>query len=170
MARTRTVEPAAGVPAGLYVARVKEIEDGIESQFDNKLQVKFVFEIEQVIDADDDDPDAFVGEEQWAWANDVVSPNSKLYLWACRLLGRKLDMDDTFDLDDLIDCTCKLTISENKNGRLTVTDLQPHRESRNGRRSSAKRGSSKRRRRQPEPEPEYDDDDAFEDEEDEDFD
>lgn len=151
MALTRTVEKSIGVPAGVYVARVKSLEED-DGQYG--AQIKFTFEIREVLACDDDDPERWIGEEKWGWCSDILTPNSKLFKWSRQILGGDFDIGDELNLDDMLGKTVRITVGENKNGNLAITDLAAHRP-----KKAAKA-------RKPAPEPEYDE---FEDDEDEDF-
>lgn len=172
MARTRTVEATvSGPPAGIYIAEVGKVEDGIDGEFG--AQVKFYFVIKKVIHSNDDAADEWIGKEKWAWASDLLTPRSKLFKWAKQILNNPgLTVEDDIDLDDLEGRACQITISMNDNDVLTVSDVAAY---------VPKKKRAAKPKPEPEPEPEDDefDDDGSgvfvlgtddEDEEEEDFD
>lgn len=155
MALMRTVEAPTGVPAGVYVATVKDLTED-DGQFGP--QIKFVFEIEETLACDSGDPEDWVGQEKWGWCSDSLTPNTKLFKWARQILGGDFEIGDDLVLDDMIGRKVRITIGENKNGNLAITDVAAYR--------PAKSKQAERRPKRRQPEPEYDD---FEDDEDEDF-
>lgn len=160
MALTRRVEESTGVPAGVYVARVAKLEED-DGQFG--AQIKFFFEIQDVVTSNDDTAEDWVGEQKWGWSSDKLTPNTKLYRWFWTLTGYEPDIDEDLDLGDMIGKQAVITIAPNKNGNLAITDLAAY--------------SPRKKKRKAKPEPEPDDefegeivDDDEEDDEEEDFD
>lgn len=158
MARTRTVEATvAGPPAGIYVAEVFKIEDGITGEYGDQL--KFYFLIKKVIHSNDDSAEEWVGKEKWGWASDLLTPRSKLFKWTKQILNDPgLTVEDDIDLDDLEGKLCQITIGMNDNDTLTVTDVAAYVPKK---KRAAKPG--------PEPEPQYDEFEEDDEEAEEDF-
>lgn len=106
------------VPPGLYVMSVKAMER-IEpkpdqpSQFEGKVdgpRVKWVFSIDRIIDVDDEDADALVGEEFWAWTSLSMNIKSTMRTWSSALLGRPIEDGERVTPDMLMDKAAKVTV------------------------------------------------------------
>lgn len=94
------------VPEGDIVkAKVKSIEGPVTIQWGDKSFERFnwKFEITE-------------GEYKGFHINDGTSPKfsvdppSKLYEWACMLLGRTFEVGETFDTDDLVGLPCRIEV------------------------------------------------------------
>lgn len=101
------------VPEGLYMFKLKSMESaGLGRSFDDKPpkeRIKWVFEIESVISADEEAED-FVGEEFWAWTTLSMNKRATMYEWAVALLGREIAEGENINASDLI----------GKRGRATI--------------------------------------------------
>jgi hypothetical protein len=126
-------------PQGLYVLRLKEMEDGIEGreEFGSGERVKWVFEITRVIDAEPnessrDNPDPksieeWVGEEFWAFTSKSLNVKATMKAWAEALLGREITPADAGKLQssDLLGKSAKATVGRGQTGRQKITSLMP---------------------------------------------
>ncbi len=124
-------------PQGLYVLRLKEMEDGIEGreEFGSGERVKWVFEITRVIDAEPnessrDNPDPksieeWVGEEFWAFTAKSMNAKATMKAWAEALLGRELTKQDNLNASDLLGKSAKATVGRGQTGRQKITSLMP---------------------------------------------
>lgn len=145
------------VPPGLYVFRLKEMEGGIPGnpEFGDKPRVRWVFTIEDVIDADDDEADEFIGQEFWAFTSETMGKKATMRAWVEALIGRTVTEDDEITSDDLIGQRARCTVShyEKMNGSQghKITSMLRHK-------------ANKKRRRKPVEDDldlEPDDDDEF---------
>lgn len=105
------------VPPGLYVMRLKEMQGGIPGNPDFadkdgnvKNRVRWVFTIEDVIDAVDEDADEFIGEEFWAFTSETMGRKATMRAWVEALLGREVEEDDDLTNDDLVGKTARCTV------------------------------------------------------------
>lgn len=153
---TFTATSSALPPLGLYVGSLKDIEDlGVqEGQYGKQHQVRFVIELTEVLDSEDEDlAGEYVKKDVWAYANLSFGPRAKLRKWCQAIAGRQIDDGEEFDAAEIIGKPVRFTIAENTMGNPTVSDLASYRK--------AKSNGRKPRRR--EPEPEHDDEEDGED-------
>ena len=105
------------VPEGLYMFKLKAMEAaGLGRSFDDKPpkeRVKWIFEIESVISADEEAED-FVGEEFWAWTTLSMNKRATMYEWAVALLGREIAEGENINASDLL----------GKRGRATIVHYE----------------------------------------------
>lgn len=112
------------IPEGeIVVAKVMEIE---EKEFDWGKRLNWRFLVTE-------------GEHQGLNINDGTSPKfsidpaSKLYEWACALLGRTFELGDKIDTDDLIGLPCRIEVGHKPDKTdpakmwMRVDTLMPHR-------------------------------------------
>lgn len=161
MALTRRVAESTGVPAGVYVAELVKLEED-DGQYG--AQIKFYFEMKTVISSNDPEASEWLGEEKWGWCSDRLTPNTKLFHWYKQLMGVEPDIDDDLDLTEMLGKQAVVTIRENKNGNMAITDLAAYSPQKKKRKAKA----------EPEPDDEFEgeivDDDDEDDEIEEDFD
>lgn len=93
----------AGVspPVGQYRVSLKKIDD-VESSFSEDGNWQWVFEIEDVINSDDDEAEEFIGQELFGFTSKGLGPRHKARGWIEALLGRKLEEGEAVAEDDLI--------------------------------------------------------------------
>lgn len=105
----------SAIPVGLYVVRLKAMEEQEPqaSQFSDepKASVKWIFTIEQVIDAnDEDEAEAKVGEEVWVFSSITMGKKAKMRAFAEALLGRAIDEKESITDEMLIGKRAKASI------------------------------------------------------------
>lgn len=125
-------------PVGLYVFRVKEMQDGIEgsAEYGGGERVKWVFTVERVIDANDPEPTAdnpdpksvedWVGEEVWGFTSLSMNKKATMRSWAEALLGREIPEGEALMASDLIGKRAKATVGRGQTGRQKITSLVPY--------------------------------------------
>lgn len=117
---TNTAEYSA-IPAGLYLARLKAIEE-IESRYnEGQTDLKWIFVVERVIDSNDDDAEKAVGEEIWGYSSKGASLKHKARLWAEAIRGRAYDEGETIRSDELIGKLVKISMVEHTRQDGTTT-------------------------------------------------
>lgn len=102
----------ASIPEGLYGVTLKEmqkehVEDGPYGPQD---RVKWIFTVNEVIDANDDEAEQKVGEELWAFTSLSMGKKAKMRAFAEALLGRALDEDEEIGTADLIGRRAKANV------------------------------------------------------------
>lgn len=126
-------------PQGLWVFRLKGMEDGIEGreEFGGRERVKWIFEIVRAIDAEENEPtsenphprsiDDWVGDEFWGFTSkpERLTPRATMRAWAEALLGREITERDTLRASDLIGKSAKATVGRGQTGRQKITSLMP---------------------------------------------
>ena len=124
-------------PQGLWVFRLKAMEDGIEGreEFGGGERVKWIFEIVRVIDANENEPtrdipepkpvDDWIGEEFWAFTSKSMARRATMRAWAEALLGREITERDNLSASHLIGRSAKATVGRGQTGRQKITSLMP---------------------------------------------
>lgn len=142
-------------PEGLWIFRLASMEDGIigNPEYGDKPRVKWVFEIERVIDANENEPtrdipnpkpiEDWIGEEFWGWSSKTMAKGATMRAWAEALLGREIPEGEQLKASDLIGKRGKATVGRGKTGRQKITSLLP---------------AKSKPKAAPEPEPETDED------------
>ena len=122
-------------PIGLYVFKLKSMERGIEGnpQYGGGERVKWIFEIERVIDANENDPsadnpdpkpiEAWVGEEFWAFTSLNMGKKATMRAWSEALLGRSIADGEALNAGELIGKRAKATVGRNENERQKIMSL-----------------------------------------------
>lgn len=166
---TATDQQAIAAPAGSYKVSLKDMDTEVESDFNPDGQIKWIFEIEDVIHSSDDEADDYIGEELHGYSNkssNGYNPRSKTRQWYEALLGRKLESDEAMSKEAVLGRNAVATVVEHERKDGTPTTkiaqeggLQPFKERKKG----------KKAKPAPEPEPEEADEDDDDSDESEDF-
>lgn len=95
------------IPSGRYLFTLKSVEpDTTPSQFGNKARNKWVFEIADILELDEEDADdaGLVGREVWQWATHSMRPNSTQYAWISGMMfnGKPVPKDARVDSQELV--------------------------------------------------------------------
>ncbi|HQX61840.1 MAG TPA: hypothetical protein PK593_00125 [Thermomicrobiales bacterium] len=124
-------------PQGLYVFKLKAMEDGIEGreEYGGGERVKWVFEIARVIDANENEPtrdvpnpktiEDWVGEEFWAFTSKSMNSKATMRAWAEALLGREIAEGESLSASDLLGKAAKATVGRGQTGRQKITSMMP---------------------------------------------
>ena len=125
-----TAGGGASFPVGLYVVKLKDIvPEVIENpKFGDGNRLRWIFSLEQVIDADDDSAEESIGQELWAWTSHSMARRATARAFAGALLGRAIEDDEEIDTDDLIGKRAKASIIPRKDDpeRTALGTLTPH--------------------------------------------
>lgn len=124
-------------PIGLYVFKLKHLERGIQGdpRFGEGERVKWVFDIERVIDANENEPtrdnpdprsiEDWVGEEFWGFTSLSMGKKATMRGWAEALLGRTLEEKEQLNAGELIGKRAKATVGRSDTGRQKIMSLVP---------------------------------------------
>jgi hypothetical protein len=107
---------SAVVDEGEYPGDLKAIEDGPSLQYGPTW--RFIFNV--YVEGEAEELDALVSVPRGN-----VTPKSKLLKFAKALLGRELETDETFELDDLVGKGCRVVVDINDSGYSTITAIKP---------------------------------------------
>lgn len=102
---------ASVTPAGLYLTRLTSIEE-VESPFEpGKMQLKWVFNIESVIDSsDEDDAQSSVGSDIWGYSSKGGGLKHKARIWAQTIRGREYEEGEPLDAAELLGKRVKVSV------------------------------------------------------------
>lgn len=107
---TATNKSAAIVSPGLYISRLISIDE-VESPFDEgKMQLKWIFRVERVIDTNDDDPEAALEAEIWGYTSKGGSLRHKARQWATAIRGKEYEEDEPMDAAELLGKLVKVSV------------------------------------------------------------
>lgn len=124
-------------PEGLWVLKLKSMERGIQGdpQYGGGERVKWIFEIERVIDANENEPtrdnpnpkpiDDWIGEEFWGFTSLSMAKKATMRAWAEALLGREIGEGDELNASELIGKRAKATVGRTDTGRQKITSMMP---------------------------------------------
>lgn len=120
MAMTIEAKESAGLEAGIYEGLVVDIteEDGVYNG-EATEQYKFWIDVDGLFKQDGVTP-----TQQWAYANRVLSPKSKLWKWIKNYTGQAPQIGGVVDIEAIFrNQRICFTVSINENGRSVVTDV-----------------------------------------------
>lgn len=124
-------------PQGLWVFRLKAMEDGIQGreEYGGGERVKWIFEITRVIDAEENEPtrdvpdpkpiEDWIGEEFWAFSSKSMNRKATMRAWAEALLGREIADGEALNASHLIGKSAKVTVGRGQTGRQKITSMMP---------------------------------------------
>lgn len=94
----------ASIPEGTYIVTLKAMEKEFQQDgpYGPQDRVKWIFTINEVVDADDEESEGKVGEELWAFTSLKMGPKATMRKFTEALLGRTLDEDEEIGVDDLL--------------------------------------------------------------------
>ena len=111
MGRKLTVKKRVIVDEGIYAAKVKSIEKK-DGKFGDYYQVSF-----KITEED------FDGKTVNGNMPADVEVGNKAYKWVSILLGHELEVDEEFDPEDLVGCSCKVAVEHNSNDEGTFAKV-----------------------------------------------
>ena len=102
----------AAIPVGLYLVTLKhmEMEHREDGPYGPQDRVKWIFTIDEVLDADDDDALDKVGEELWSFTNSSMHVKATMRGYVEALLGRAVDEDEEVSTADLLGKRAKASV------------------------------------------------------------
>lgn len=101
MGKKLTVKKRMLVDEGIYAAKVKTVEKK-EGKYGSYYRVTFKITDEE-----------FEGKSVNGNCLEEIEVGNKTYKWVNALLGRELEVDEEFDMDDLVGKPCKIAIEHN---------------------------------------------------------
>lgn len=124
------------LPAGLYRVRLKAVESEMRPRFDDPSQeeqrIKWVLEIEDVVNGDDD-ADTVIGSEHWHWTSATMGAKASMRNHLEAFLGRQIDWDEEIQVAEVIGKRALATVdypvrpNGQKSERRKIVSMTPYR-------------------------------------------